>query len=227
MASRASIRPRGRPRSRRTVGSLACLALASSLLAACGGGSGRPELVWYINPDSGGQAAVAEACSTSDYSITTQVLPQDASQQRIQLARRLAAKDPAIDLMSLDPPFTAEFADAGFLAEVPQDAKARLEKQGTFQGAMDAATDVQMPKVFEIVLSTGVGRQRCNTCVIFWRMRLGSAHIYIDIFTLAIKAAATYPEGGANCHALSLHKVRLKGQYILSQNKPFSRITPH
>lgn len=140
MASRASIRPRGRPRSRRTVGSLACLALASSLLAACGGGSGRPELVWYINPDSGGQAAVAEACSTSDYSITTQVLPQDASQQRIQLARRLAAKDPAIDLMSLDPPFTAEFADAGFLAEVPQDAKARLEKQGTFQGAMDAAT---------------------------------------------------------------------------------------
>ena len=42
--------------------------------------------------------------------------------------------------MSLDPPFTAEFADAGFLAELPQDAKAQLEEQGTFQGAMDAAT---------------------------------------------------------------------------------------
>ena len=42
--------------------------------------------------------------------------------------------------MSLDPPFTAEFADAGFLAEVPQEAKAQLEEQGTFQGAMDAAT---------------------------------------------------------------------------------------
>ena len=116
------------------------MALASSLLAACGGDSGKPELVWYINPDSGGQAAVAEDCSTDDYTITTQVLPQDASQQRIQLARRLAAKDPKIDLMSLDPPFTAEFADAGFLAEVPQDAKAQLEEQGTFQGAMDAAT---------------------------------------------------------------------------------------
>ena len=42
--------------------------------------------------------------------------------------------------MSLDPPFTAEFADAGFLAEVPQDAKAQLEKQGSFKGAIDAAT---------------------------------------------------------------------------------------
>ena len=121
-------------------GSVVTLALASSLLAACGEDGGKPELVWYINPDSGGQAAVAEVCSTDDYTITTQVLPQDASQQRIQLARRLAAKDPKIDLMSLDPPFTAEFADAGFLAEVPQDARQQLEDQGTFQGALDAAT---------------------------------------------------------------------------------------
>ncbi len=140
MTTRSSTRSRGRPRSRRLAGSVACLALSSGLLAACGSGGGTPELVWYINPDSGGQAAVAEACSTDDYTITTQVLPQDASQQRIQLARRLAAKDPKIDLMSLDPPFTAEFADAGFLAEVPQDAKAQLEDQGTFQGALDAAT---------------------------------------------------------------------------------------
>jgi multiple sugar transport system substrate-binding protein len=109
-------------------------------LAACGGDSGKTELVWYINPDSGGQAAIAEDCSTDAYTITTQVLPQAADQQRIQLARRLAAQDPEIDLMSLDPPFTAEFADAGFLAAVPQEARAQLEEQGTFQGAMDAAT---------------------------------------------------------------------------------------
>ena len=140
MAQRSSTRPRGRPGARRLASPIATLTLASSLLAACGGSDGPPELVWYTNPDSGGQAAVAEECSTDDYTITTQVLPQDAGQQRIQLARRLAAKDPKIDLMSLDPPFTAEFADAGFLAEVPQDAKAQLEEQGTFQGAMDAAT---------------------------------------------------------------------------------------
>ncbi|MCY4727096.1 extracellular solute-binding protein [Nocardioides sp. STR2] len=140
MAPRSSTRSRGRPRSRRIAASAVTLALASSLLAACGGDSGKPELVWYINPDAGGQDAVAEKCSTDEYTITTQVLPQDSSQQRIQLSRRLAAKDPAIDLMSLDPPFTAEFADAGFLAELPQDAKTQLEEQGTFKGAMDAAT---------------------------------------------------------------------------------------
>ena len=42
-------------------------------------------------------------------------LPNDASQQREQLVRRLAAQDSSIDLMSLDPPFVAEFANAGFL----------------------------------------------------------------------------------------------------------------
>ena len=83
--------------------------------------AGHPELTWYINPDAGGQAAVAETCTTDDYTITTQVLPQDANQQRIQLARRLAADDPDIDLMSIDPPYTAEFANAGYLAEIPQD----------------------------------------------------------------------------------------------------------
>jgi multiple sugar transport system substrate-binding protein len=140
METRSSTGSRLRPRSRRAAGSVAALALASSLLAACGGDGGKPELVWYINPDSGGQDAVAEKCSTDDYTISTQVLPQDAGQQRIQLARRLAAKDPSIDLMSIDPPYTAEFADAGFLAEVPQDARAKLEEQGTFAGAMDAAT---------------------------------------------------------------------------------------
>jgi len=134
-------RPRGRPRIRRGAASLVALTLASGLLAACSSDSdGKTELTWYINPDAGGQDAVAEKCSTDEYTIDTQVLPQDASQQRIQLSRRLAAEDPEIDLMSLDPPFTAEFADAGFLADVPQEAKSQLEEQGTFQGAMDAAT---------------------------------------------------------------------------------------
>lgn len=127
------------PRTRRAP-ALAALALTSGLLAACGGSDDGTTLTWYINPDSGGQAAIAEKCSTGDYTIETQVLPQDASQQRIQLSRRLAAQDPEIDLMSLDPPFTAEFANAGYLAEVPQDAIQQLKEQGTFQGAMDAAT---------------------------------------------------------------------------------------
>jgi multiple sugar transport system substrate-binding protein len=139
MSRAPSIRQRGRPGGRRRVAPLAALALASGLLAACGGDSGKPELVWYTNPDAGGQAAVAENCSTDDYTITTQVLPQDAGQQRIQLARRLAAGDTEIDLMSLDPPFTAEFAAAGYLAEIPQDLQQKFSEQA-FESAVTAAT---------------------------------------------------------------------------------------
>lgn len=116
--------------------SVACML---GLVACSGGEDGPPELIWYANPDTGGQAAVAEACSTDDYTITTQVLPQDANQQRIQLARRLAAGDPEIDIMSLDPPFTAEFADAGYLAEIPQDMQDAFREQA-FDSAVTAAT---------------------------------------------------------------------------------------
>jgi len=114
--------------------------LGSVLLAACGaGGSSSDTLFWYINPDAGGQAKVAKNCSTSAYKIEVQVLPQNASEQRIQLARRLAAEDPAIDIMSIDPPYTAEFANAGFLAAIPQGLQDSL-KQQSFKGAVDAAT---------------------------------------------------------------------------------------
>jgi len=116
---------------------------ASALLAACSSDEGgTPELVWYINPDAGGQAKVAENCTKAAdgaYTISTQVLPQDANQQRIQLARRLAAEDPDIDIMSIDPPFTAEFANAGYLAELPSDLQDQLSEQ-SFEGATAAAT---------------------------------------------------------------------------------------
>ena len=140
MTARSSRHPRTR-RLRRWAAPAGALTLACGILAGCSGDdSGKPELVWYTNPDSGGQAKVAENCSTDDYTITTQVLPQDSGQQRIQLARRLAAGDPAIDLMSLDPPFTAEFANADFLAEIPEDVQARLTEQ-SFDGATAAATE--------------------------------------------------------------------------------------
>jgi multiple sugar transport system substrate-binding protein len=128
-------------RVRRGVTAAAALVTISGLLAACSANadSSKPELVWYTNPDSGGQAKVAENCSTDDYTITTQVLPQDANQQRIQLARRLAAGDSSIDIMSIDPPYTAEFANAGYLAELPQELQDKLTDQ-SFKGATDAAT---------------------------------------------------------------------------------------
>jgi multiple sugar transport system substrate-binding protein len=128
-------------RVRRGIAAAASVATFTGLLAACSASadSGKPELVWYVNPDAGGQAKVAENCSNDDYTITTQVLPQDAGQQRIQLARRLAAEDSGIDIMSIDPPYTAEFANAGYLAPIPQDLQDKLSEQ-SFDGATDAAT---------------------------------------------------------------------------------------
>ncbi len=115
------------------------LALAAGGLAACSSASATPTLYWYINPDNGGQDAVAKNCSTDKYTISTQVLPQDAGQQRIQLARRLAARDSSIDLMSIDPPYTAEMANAGYLAKIPQNLQTKWSDQA-FKGATAAAT---------------------------------------------------------------------------------------
>jgi len=127
-------------RRRRPAIAAAAVLVASGLLAACSSDdSDTPELVWYINPDAGGQDTVAANCSTDDYTITTQVLPQDAGQQRIQLARRLAAEDSTIDLMSLDPPYTAEFAAADYLADIPSDLQQTFSEQA-FEGATAAAT---------------------------------------------------------------------------------------
>jgi multiple sugar transport system substrate-binding protein len=143
MARTTSARGRSRRRrGSRWLAGAAAVAMASPLLSACGGSSGPPTLTWYITPASGGQAAVAAACTKAAngaYTVVTQTLPQDAGQQRVQLARRLAAHDSGIDLMSIDPPYTAELSNAGFLAPIPKDEQAVLTKQ-SFKGATAAAT---------------------------------------------------------------------------------------
>lgn len=117
----SGVRRSARPRRMLGAGLVAGLAVAG--LTACGSDDGgKATLTWYVNPD--GEAtnrATAERCSTDDYTIDVQLLPTDASQQRVQAARRLAAKDTGIDLMSLDPVFVPEFANAGFLAEIPSE----------------------------------------------------------------------------------------------------------
>jgi len=127
---------------RRPRTTLTALALAVALgLGACAGGeSGPPELTWYINPDDGGQEELARTCTEEadgEYVIETSLLPRDASSQREQLARRLAASDASIDIMSLDPPYIPELADAGFLAPVPEELQ---ETEDVVQGAIDSAT---------------------------------------------------------------------------------------
>ncbi len=119
-------------RRRRTAVAAVGAVLAATALAACGSSdesSGPARLTWYINPDvgnadptKGGQAQLAKECSDASggkYTISVQLLPTSASDQRIQLLRRLAASESGMDLMSVDPAFVTEFAAAGYFAPVP------------------------------------------------------------------------------------------------------------
>lgn len=131
-----------RRRSTRAASGALVVALACGALAACGGESGPPVITWYTNPDAGGQARIAQACTEAaggEYVIETAGLPREASSQRDQLARRLAAHDDSIDLMSLDPPFIPEFANAGFLAPMPPDLAERVS-EGVVEGALQGAS---------------------------------------------------------------------------------------
>ena len=117
------------------------LALVTSLFVSCRGEAGIPVLNWYINADNGGQARLAQKCTAESrgrYRIDVSVLPKDATQQREQLVRRLAAKDSSIDLMSLDLPFVPEFAEAGFLRSFTPD-EAKEFTAGVLKGPVQSA----------------------------------------------------------------------------------------
>lgn len=126
-------------RATRIAAGVSALALAGTL-GACSAGDGVPTLTWYINPDDGGQAEIAASCTEAAdgaYRIQTSLLPRDAASQREQLARRLAASDRSLDIMSLDPPFIPELAEPGFLAPVPEDLR---NTDGVVQGAVQSAS---------------------------------------------------------------------------------------
>ena len=122
---------------------VAALLVAPLALAGCGGDEGgTPTLTWYINPDNGGQKTLAAQCSDASggaYRITTQVLPNDATAQREQLIRRLAAGDSSVDLMSLDPVFVAEFANAGYLTTITDEADVAQLTADVLPAALEAA----------------------------------------------------------------------------------------
>lgn len=151
MSARASSGRARRSWSRRLLGATSALAIACGLLVGCSSSAdpGRTQLTWYINPDPDpppdhegpfGLEGIAARCSEGqDYEINLEQLPTAATEQRIQLMRRLAANDDSIDLMSLDPVFTAEFAEAGYLAEF-SDSDQEEFSQNKLEGALESAT---------------------------------------------------------------------------------------
>jgi len=118
--------------------------LSYLFLAGCGGSSsGTPTLnFWAYNEPSGSFMRAAERCTNASngaYKIAFNALGNDPNSQRQSLVRRLAAEDSAIDIMSMDVIWTAEFAEANWIKPWPED-KAREISQGTLEGPLDTAT---------------------------------------------------------------------------------------
>jgi multiple sugar transport system substrate-binding protein len=120
--------------------------LASTALAACGssgGGTGPVTINYYVFDDVSGSFATAVSnCSKQSngkYTITYNKLPKAADDQRLQLARRLAAADASMDILGLDVTWEAEFAEAGWILPWTGTNKEQAEN-GTLKVPLETAT---------------------------------------------------------------------------------------
>jgi multiple sugar transport system substrate-binding protein len=128
----------------RTLAAGGAALLAATMIAGCGGGAAGPPVLNFYTPADGAKqyAAAAAACTEAAggrYSIVQQTLPKGADDQRLQLARRLVANDPAVDIVGIDVTWTAEFAEAGWLERFPDDVAAQV-REGTLAGPLETGT---------------------------------------------------------------------------------------
>src|SRR5690242_2456405 len=119
--------------------------MASATLAACTSSSAStvPTLNFYsFNDPSGAVQTAVTNCSKQSggkYTITYNKLPTSADDQRLQLARRLAASDPSMDILGLDVTWEAEFAEAGWILPWTGTYKQQAEA-GTLKVPLQTAT---------------------------------------------------------------------------------------
>jgi multiple sugar transport system substrate-binding protein len=144
-ARRARVPGFMRGRHWRLTAGVASVALAGSVLAACGTSSaatGPVTLNFYFYPDTSTATDTGikncNAQSHGKYTISYQVLPVASDNQRLQMVRRLAAHDTSMDILGLDVTWEAEFANAGFI--VPWTGKYKAEAEdGTLKPALETA----------------------------------------------------------------------------------------
>jgi multiple sugar transport system substrate-binding protein len=118
-----------------------------ALVAGCSPGQGRADgasdLRFYVfDEPSGAFQAAAERCAADSggrYSISIELLPNNADGQREQLARRLAARDQSIDLVGMDVIWTAEFAEAGWILPFEGEQRQQAE-EGRLTAPVQSAT---------------------------------------------------------------------------------------
>ena len=107
----------------------------ASVLSACGS-SGKGLVISFYTPatDAATFTAVAQECtkqSEGRFAIRHVSLPRAPGEQRLQLARRLSARDRGLDVMSLDVVWTAEFAEAGWALPLSDDPAGLAEADAT------------------------------------------------------------------------------------------------
>ncbi len=130
---------------RRTAVTAVITSLVTGILTACGGGGGggRVTLNFYNFPDnSGAIQQAADTCSAKSggkYVIKYNKLPTGADGQRLQMVRRLAARDKSMDILGLDVTWEAEFAEAGWIREWTGDNKTQAS-DGTLEVPLKTAT---------------------------------------------------------------------------------------
>lgn len=118
----------------RHAGAVLGVVVMAVILAACGSSSKGPvTLNWYVFPEPSGSFAKAAAdCSKASggrYTININFLSTSSDGQRVSLVRRLAANDPAIDILAMDVDWTAEFATANWILPVPSSLAAQIRSQ--------------------------------------------------------------------------------------------------
>jgi multiple sugar transport system substrate-binding protein len=131
-----------RPTRARIFAAAAAVSLLAPL-AACGSsnGGGVPTLNFYSFPVEKQQQVIdnCNKAANGQYKIAYQVLPRGADDQRVQMVRRLAAHDTAMDILALDVTWTQEFASANWIREWTGSDRSDIEN-GTLPGPLASAT---------------------------------------------------------------------------------------
>jgi multiple sugar transport system substrate-binding protein len=120
-----------------------CASMLAVVAAGCGSSASatRKVVKWYVfqEPSGAFTAAAANCSKGKPYSVQVVPLPTSADAQRELVLRRLAAKDPDIDVIGMDVTWTGEFAQAGWIRPVPTSLAPQVSA-GVLPGPLATAT---------------------------------------------------------------------------------------
>ncbi|AIJ21060.1 ABC transporter substrate-binding protein [Amycolatopsis methanolica] len=130
---------RGRPPGR-IAAAVGVSVLTAGLVTACGSEEGITLNLYYA-PEDTFQTVVdnCNAKAAGRYNIVYNKLQRGADDQRVQMARRLAAGDDGLDILGLDVTWVPEFAEAGW-AEEWTGANRDQAEAGVLPGPLATAT---------------------------------------------------------------------------------------